>query len=302
VRARARRLALLAAVLALGGALTGLAGCHPAVVEPAGPESVEVSGEFGTVPTVTFPTPLLVEETSITTVIDGDGPEIAPGGPLLVDWIAFDGTTGEVTGETFATAPGVYAFTEDSLGEDLYDAVSASGANDRVLVLEPTAAAGVPGSRVSVIDVRPARAQGETVPPAPGLPAVTRAEDGAPSVRLPGGAPPAELVQQVLIKGAGEQVLQDSRLLVQYTAVAWSDGAVKATTWGEGKLPETLDLATAIPGLQLGLLDQTVGSQVLLVVPPGQAYGSDTMVFVVDLLAVVHGGGGGPTPTPSPTP
>jgi peptidylprolyl isomerase len=83
--------------------------------------------------------------------------------------------------------------------------------------------------------------------------------------------------------------------------VGWSDGSVTATTWGEGRLPETLDLADAIPGLRLGLLDQTVGSQVLLVVPPEQAYGSDTVVFVVDVLAVVHDPEAGPEPTPSPT-
>lgn len=288
--------------LALAGgvvALAALAGCHPAVVEPVGPEAVEVSGEFGAVPTVTFPTPLVLDEKSITTVIDGEGPPLAEGAPLLLDWIVFDGTTGAVTGDTFATAPQVYSRTAESLGEDLYEVVAASGVDDRLLVLEPTAEAGVPGSRLTVLDVRAARARGEPVTPAEGLPSVTLAEDGAPTVTLPGTDPPPGLVQQVLIKGAGEQVVENARLLVQYTAVRWSDGGVHASTWGPGLLPEALALGTAIPGLQLGLLDQTVGSQVLLVVPPDQAYGSDTLVFVVDLLAVVHDPDAAPSPSPT---
>jgi peptidylprolyl isomerase len=50
-----------------------------------------------------------------------------------------------------------------------------------------------------------------------------------------------------------------------------------------------------IPAWDSGLVGQTVGSQVLLVVPPDQGYGSggnsqagitgtDTLVFVVDIL------------------
>ncbi len=49
-----------------------------------------------------------------------------------------------------------------------------------------------------------------------------------------------------------------------------------------------------IPGWDTGLVGQTVGSRVLLVVPPAQGYGEagnpptiagdDTLVFVVDIL------------------
>jgi peptidylprolyl isomerase len=51
-----------------------------------------------------------------------------------------------------------------------------------------------------------------------------------------------------------------------------------------------------IPGWDKGLVGQTVGSRVLLVIPPADGYGSagspqanikgtDTLVFVVDILA-----------------
>ena len=59
-----------------------------------------------------------------------------------------------------------------------------------------------------------------------------------------------------------------------------------------------------IPGWDKGLVGQTVGSRVLLVIPPGDAYGSagqsqagikgtDTLVFVVDIISAVSPGAAG---------
>lgn len=277
-----------------------LTGCS--VTPPgAGPDAVDVTGEFGQRPTVAFEAPLAVRETSVTVVIDGEGPTLADGDPVLVDWIAYSGSTGEVIRETYSSAPEVFAFTRESLGEDLYAAVSASGTNDRVLYLEPaTGSAGLPGSHIIVVDVRPAQAQGDPVQPAEGLPAVTVAQDGTPNVAIPGTPPPPDRVEQLLIKGGGAQVPQDAELVVQFHVVRWSDAGVEASTWGPGELPQRLDLSTSIEGLALGLLDQTVGSRVMLVVPPGEALGTDTLVFVVDILALVAGGGD-EEPTPEPT-
>lgn len=299
-----RRLLARAASTVVPALVAGLllVGCHPAEEQVTVPSDIEITGSFGVRPSVTFTAPLQVRELSTTVVLDGEGPPLAPGDPVLVDWIGYDGTTGALLGETWPTAPEIFSFSEESLGEDLFAAVSASGTNDRVLLLEPVSGtAGVPGSRVVVVDVRPARAQGTPVPPAPGLPAVTLADDGAPAVTLTGEAAPATRVEQVLLKGAGAQVEETSTLIVQYHVVQWSDGGVRATTWGEGALPETVDLTTAVPGLAQGLLDQTVGSQVLLVLPPAEATGDDTLVFVVDILAVVQDDEQPETASPQPT-
>ena len=47
------------------------------------------------------------------------------------------------------------------------------------------------------------RAEGEAVAPVDGLPTVELAEDGAPTITVPGGEPPAALVAQPLIEGTG---------------------------------------------------------------------------------------------------
>ncbi len=269
----------------------------------SGPEAVQVTGEFGVSPTITFDPPLTVREPSETVLIDGDAPDLSSGDPLLVDWVALDGSTGEVLGDTWATAPGVFSFTVDSLGEELYSAVNASGTNDRVLLLEPAPGeAGVAGSRVVVVDIRPARAQGDPVEPPGGLPKVSLAENGEPSVTIPDGDPPADRVEQLLIKGSGAQVQPDSVIIVQYSVVQWSDGEVRTTTWGPDSLPQTLDMTTALPGLTEGLLDHAEGSQILIVAPPEETTGDDTLVFVVDILAIVRDAQGDATPTATPTP
>ena len=54
-----------------------------------------------------------------------------------------------------------------------------------------------------------------------------------------------------------------------------------------GQMMQAADLLAAVPGLQQGLLDQTQGSQVMMVVPPTLGYPAiGTMVFVVDILDV----------------
>jgi len=142
---------------------------------------------------------------------------------------------------------------------------------------------------VMVVDVLPSRAAGEAVAPREGLPAVTLGDDGEPTIAPPEGAPPSELVVQALIKGAGTQVEEGATVTVQYTGVRWSDGSLYDSTWTQGE-PKSFDLGDGIlPGLAEGLVQQTVGSQVMLVIPPmgGATAGAeqDTLVFVVDILA-----------------
>jgi len=83
--------------------------------------------------------------------------------------------------------------------------------------------------------------------------------------------------------------LNGATVAVQYTGVRWSDGSAYDSTWVKGE-PKSFDLGAGIlPGLAEGLVEQTVGSQVLIVIPPasGGAAGAedDTLVFVVDILA-----------------
>ena len=78
----------------------------------------------------------------------------------------------------------------------------------------------------------PTRAEGEAVTPTEGLPTVTLAESGQPSLDIPEGyTAPAELVAQTLIKGTGPVVESGQTIQVHYSGWKISDGTQFESSW-----------------------------------------------------------------------
>jgi peptidylprolyl isomerase len=128
-----------------------------------------------------------------------------------------------------------------------------------------------------------------------GLPSVVRAPDGRPGVIIPDGEPPAEVAMQTLKKGAGPVVTADDSVRVHYTGVLWDDRSVFETTWDGDPKSVTKDAEGVVPGFRKAIEGQTVGSQVMVVVPPEQGYGdkasgsvppNSTLVYVIDILGI----------------
>jgi peptidylprolyl isomerase len=125
---------------------------------------------------------------------------------------------------------------------------------------------------------------------------VKLAADGAPTLTPTGTDPPTSLVAQPLIRGSGRQVARSDTVTVQYVGFSWKTGEAFDSTWSRGS-PSSFSLVD-VPAWAAGLADQPVGSQLLLVVPPTYALGAtqsqelsgQTVVFVVDILAVAAGG------------
>ena len=138
------------------------------------------------------------------------------------------------------------------------------------------------------------RARGAAVAPVDGLPKVKLAKNGAPTITMPKTSAPTSLVVQPLITGTGPVVKTGQTITAHYTGAIWDGGKVFDSSWKTGKpLPIQIGTGQVIPGWDAGLVGQTVGSQVLLVIPPDQGYGptgtkgikgTDTIVFVVDIL------------------
>ena len=127
------------------------------------------------------------------------------------------------------------------------------------------------------------------------MPTVKLADDGAPTVTIPKADPPAEEQIEVLKKGTGDVVAAGASVVLQYQGVIWGTGAVFDQSWGNG--PVTLATTDVIEGFSDALIGQSVGSQVLVVIPPGKGYGdagvssagisgTDTLVFVIDILSL----------------
>jgi peptidylprolyl isomerase len=251
---------------------------------------VEVSGPAGAPPRLDYPTPYEITRPGSRTIWPGTGDPVAPGEPVLLNLYGQDGRDGSVIQSTFIDAPAWFTMSPEALGANLYDSLRGHRVGARVLVVEEDD--GVPV--VLVVDVLPTRASGAEVPSRKGLPTVQRDEAGMPYVRMPKSArPPSDLEVQPLVRGTGPQVQIGQVVTVRFTGVRWSDGKVFDTTWKPGVAPQsaTIGIGQLIEGWDQGLLEQTVGSQVLLVVPPHLGYGGtsselagETLVYVVDIL------------------
>lgn len=131
-----------------------------------------------------------------------------------------------------------------------------------------------------------------------GLPTVEFPDgnDKAPTVTIPKAAAPTSLQQATLIEGDGPVVKANQFIAAHYHGVLWKDGKVFDSSWQRGTVADfPIGAGAVIPGWDKALVGKKVGSRVLLVVPPAEGYGqqgnpqggisgTDTLVFVVDIL------------------
>ncbi len=281
-------------------------------------DSVKVAGDFGTSPKVTFKTPLATPKTTErSVVVEGKGKEVAKKGSVLdVSYTAYNATNGKSidTTEYGANAKSTQLTVDKTKYiAGLVAAVNCSVSGDRVVaVMPPADGFGTQGSSsfgitakdsmIFVIDVNKvtappavlAKANGRDQKPEAGLPTVKLAKNGAPTITIPKTDPPAELKIAALKKGDGTVVGEGDTVTVQYTGVIWSSGKTFDSSWTKGD-PISFPTSGVIPGFGKALVGQAVGSQVEAVIPPAEGYGAtgvpnagiggtDTLVFVVDIL------------------
>jgi len=257
-------------------------------------------------PTLTFDVPFSVEEEVVRVVSRGDGDDISQGDSLVLDYTLVSGQDASELGSTYDFGQGEILVVEPgNTWEVLYDALVDSRQGAQILVAYPdqtqVPVAGVYPSfvlAITVTDILPAPLDGPSgtpVEPEAGLPTVTEGADGAPSVSFESAVLPDSLVVQPLVVGEGATVAEGNTVVVNYEGVLWN-GARFDSSFANGQ-PATFQLlqGALIDGWVQGLAGQTVGSRVMLVIPPELGYGDSgagesippgaTLVFVVDILA-----------------
>ncbi len=275
-------------------------------------DSVKVTGDFDTAPTVQIDAPLKVSSTERTVVIAGKGEKAKPGSIVNVSFTLYNGTTGKTVTTTGYGAGRTSPITVDAsqVLSGLVKTLNCSQAGSRVVgVLSAADGFGKAGNTqlgiaanqvlvfvADVVSLVPTKASGEAQPPVAGLPTVKDAVDGTPTLTIPTGyTPPATTQIATLIKGSGAVVTATDTVVIQYQGTNATTGKIFDQTWGRS--PYTGAANGFVPGFTNALVGQTVGSQVLAVIAPADGYGpqggnsgagigkDDTLIFVVDILA-----------------
>ena len=307
--------ALSAAALASALVLSACGEEAPAKPSPS-ISSVTVDGsDPAKAPTVTVKSPLTVATTESEVVTDGTGAALAKDDLMTIQAVILNGRDGKVAHSTWETG----AVGLDLGAADLFPAfrsqLPGKKIGSRVVITStPTDAFGATGNEaigvkkddavVFVVDVvaatKPLKgAEGKAVAPKAGLPKVTMNEGKPATIVVPKGAKaPTKTTVQPLIQGTGAEVTKGRSVRVAYTGALWKDGSVFDSSASRPEQPYfdfPIGGGKVIKGWDTGLLGQKVGSRVLLVIPPAEGYGAegsppkisgtDTLVFVVDILA-----------------
>ena len=74
-----------------------------------------------------------------------------------------------------------------------------------------------------------------------------------PSITIPEGEPPAELLIEDEIVGDGDEAVVGKRVIVHYAGVAWSTGREFDASWNRGDTFDFLNLEGLLSGKKLFL-------------------------------------------------
>jgi peptidylprolyl isomerase len=268
-------------------------------------KSVTVTGDLGAAPTVDFDKPLKAKSFQRSYAVKGDGAAPKKSDVLEVKFYAYNGKTGdELTGgglempigldsgntlpvynKMVACAPVKSRTVTTSTVKQAFGSQDVSGlglkSSDAIVFV------------ADIQSVLPTKADGAPQTPQAGFPTVTLAKNGKPTVTIPKSDPPTTTSIEVLKKGTGEAVQDGDTVTVQYQGVNWRTGKVFDQSWGRSIA--SFSTSGVVPGFKKALVGQTVGSQVVAVIPPADGYGSDgnsqagikgtdTLVFVIDIL------------------
>lgn len=273
--------------------------CQGPLADAPAPEGLLVSGEFQSAVDVTLPEAYAPTDLQRTTLIEGSGEQVQAGDVLKANFTLIDAASGEVQLQSIETEPAgmdTLISPQQIFGASLECATIGS----RTVSSFPAGALGE-GSPAFVlvadaIEELPTRAEGTEVAPVDGMPTVTVADDGAPTITVPTTPAPTETRIENLRQGTGDVVNSGDTVIVQYTGVLYDGGTVFDSSWESGT-PAQFSTTGVVPGFQKALEGQTVGSQVVAVIPPADGYGdqdtgtippNSTLVFVIDILGVQH--------------
>lgn len=275
-------------------------------------DSVKVAaGEAGKAPTVEFAKPLSLPKVAMKLVTQGTGDAVAAGQQVTLRSVALSAQDGSSLGENYSKPKGIPFVLDDEfkssaplpysifvgakVGADIAYGIPAQAASQGAQTV-PAAVVVYHIESVQAAPPAPTLATPDEVKQldsAGKLPAVTFDDKGLPSVQIPAVDPPANLVAKVLKEGTGDVLTSKDSANVEYTGWSWADSKQFDSNYGKGSPFKVTLSGGVIKGWLQGLVNQKVGSTVMLVIPASLAYGDNpsagqpagTLVFVINIAA-----------------
>jgi peptidylprolyl isomerase len=291
---------------------TSTAAC---AVSGSASKAVQVSGKAGAAPTVKFPLPTSATTTERTVLAAGHGAAVQTGSSVKIAYELFEGATGkqlDQSGYSAAKKPVILTTDTSQYLPGLVQSIVCGKVGERFAAVIPASQAfGASGSEQlgvganhslvlvgDILSLTPTKATGAAKSLPSGFPTVTLASTGQPTVTVPKTTAPTALKIADREVGTGDTVKSGDTVTVQYQGVLWRDGTVFDQSWGKTG-PASFSTTAVVKGFRDALVGQKVGSQVVAIVPPadgygktgtanGQIKGTDTLVFVIDILATTH--------------
>jgi peptidylprolyl isomerase len=270
--------------------------------------AVDISGEPGKAPDVTWDGDFEATEVSSDTVSEGEGDEVASGDKVVAHiWVGngFDETQAYSTYEE--GGPQTLTVDDASLSPVFLDAIEGETIGSRVAVAAPAeevfGPAGNPqlnignkDSLLLVVDLMELyEAPAPKDVPASKMPKVVEKKGDPVSLDFAGVAKPkadGEFMRTVLEEGDGETLTTESTIEADYLGMV--HGAKKPFDESYSGKPAEFSLTGVVEGWTYGLSGLKVGSRVLLAIPPDLGYGAQaqsgipansTLYFVVDIVS-----------------
>ncbi|MCL2653178.1 MAG: FKBP-type peptidyl-prolyl cis-trans isomerase [Propionibacteriaceae bacterium] len=249
-------------------------------------DAVTVSGDFDSgLPTVNAPYPFNVDATQCKTLVTGTGPAVVPEAPVEINYVGINASTGVTFDSSWLSGAPADNYANGFV-PGFNQCLAGAPQGSRLLMLIPSddgygpdgnTQAGInPGdTMLFVVDVLIAGVDTPSGPAAAtGNQWVTVADsDGVPAATVNAGqVPPTSLQTTVLIKGQGKPVAADDTVIVNFFTMDYATGQYIENSFTDGNGPQAGAVSDMIPGWRTALIGQPIGTRLLVVVPPDQAY------------------------------
>src|SRR5687768_17299185 len=252
-------------------------------------DSVKVEGDVGTAPKVTFDGQVDASQTTTEVLVEGDGPELADGDQVLTHLWFGNGFTQEKAFSTYDDEkPELVAVDEEQLSPVFLEGIEGQTVGSRVMVAAPASEAfgeqgnpqlgiGNQDTVVVVIDLlssvleEPSGKLAKTPSWAPPI----LEKDGVPTgFDFKGMSEPSDRLRSTeLVRGDGAEVEKGQTIVVNYLGQVFEGKKPFDDSYSAEPTTFQIGVGSVVPGWDKSLVGTSIGSRVVMAVPPEDGYG-----------------------------